>query len=101
MPVNLMKLAQVTAPLTCVWEVTGFNPVNAGTSTILTEFFHGYPLPGIFMGVKGGQPAHKAENLTAICELIVWKILESPRLTPVWVSTISYRNSFTFRQIPK
>jgi hypothetical protein len=28
-------------------------------------------VPGIFLGVKGGRPARKAENLTAICEPIV------------------------------
>jgi hypothetical protein len=49
MPVNLMKLAQVVTLLTCVWEVTGLNPVLAGTSAILTEFFHGYPRSGIVM----------------------------------------------------
>jgi hypothetical protein len=27
--------------------------------------------PGIFLGVKGGRPARKADNLTAICEPIV------------------------------
>jgi hypothetical protein len=26
---------------------------------------------GIFLGVKGGLPARKADNLTAICEPIV------------------------------
>jgi hypothetical protein len=28
-------------------------------------------VPGIFLGVKGGRPAHKANSLTAMCEPIV------------------------------
>jgi hypothetical protein len=32
-------------------------------------------IPEIFFGVKGGQPMHKADNLT-ICEPIVWKMWE-------------------------
>jgi hypothetical protein len=28
-------------------------------------------VPGIFLGLKGGLSARKADNLTAICELIV------------------------------
>jgi hypothetical protein len=39
-------------------------------------------------GVKGGQPARKADNLTAICE--------PRRLTTVWASTACYRDSFAF-----
>jgi hypothetical protein len=27
--------------------------------------------PGIFLGVKGGRPVRKTDNLTAICEPIV------------------------------
>jgi hypothetical protein len=44
------------------------------------------PLPG------GGKerPAHKADNLTAICEPIMQKMWEPRRLTTC------YRNSFTF-----
>jgi hypothetical protein len=32
-------------------------------------------VPGIFLGVKGGW-RHKADNLTAICELIFYKMWE-------------------------
>jgi hypothetical protein len=46
-------------------------------------------------GVKG-RLAHKADNLTAICELIVWKIWEPQRLTTLWASMADYRDSFTF-----
>jgi hypothetical protein len=28
-----------------------------------------------------GRPARKADNLTAICELVVWKLWEPQRLT--------------------
>jgi hypothetical protein len=42
------------------------------------------------------RPARKADNLTAICELIVWKTWEPRRLTTLWAATVCYRNSFTF-----
>jgi hypothetical protein len=38
----------------------------------------------------------KADNLTAICEPIVQKILDPPRLTTLRASTACYRDSFTF-----
>jgi hypothetical protein len=43
-----------------------------------------------------GRAARKADNLTAICEPIVWKMWEPRRLTTPWVSTVCYRDSFTF-----
>jgi hypothetical protein len=43
-----------------------------------------------------GPPAHNADNLTAICELIVWKMWEPRRLTILWASTAFYWDSFTF-----
>jgi hypothetical protein len=43
-----------------------------------------------------GRPARKAENLTAICESIVYKMWEPRRLTTLWASTVCYRGSFTF-----
>jgi hypothetical protein len=46
-------------------------------------------------GVKG-RPAHQADNLTAICEPIVWKMWEPRRLTTLWASTARYRDSFFF-----
>jgi hypothetical protein len=42
------------------------------------------------------RPARKADNLTAIHEQIVWKMWEPRRLTTLWASTASYRDSFTF-----
>jgi hypothetical protein len=50
-------------------------------------------LPG---GVKGGLAVRKADNLTAICQPIVY-IMWDPRLvTTIWASTACYRDSFTF-----
>jgi hypothetical protein len=40
-------------------------------------------------------PAHKADNLSAICELIVYKMLESRCLTALWASSASYREKCT------
>jgi hypothetical protein len=42
-----------------------------------------------------GRPARKADNLTAICELIVYKMWEPRRLTTLWARTACYRDSFT------
>jgi hypothetical protein len=38
------------------------------------------------------RPARGADNLTAICELIVWKMWEPRRLTNLW----AFRDNFTF-----
>jgi hypothetical protein len=46
-------------------------------------------------GGKGRQ-ARKADNLTAICEPIVYKMWEPQHLTALWVSTARYRDIFTF-----
>jgi hypothetical protein len=43
-----------------------------------------------------GRPARKADNLTAICEPIIWKMWEPRRLTTLWASTVCYRDTFTF-----
>jgi hypothetical protein len=45
-----------------------------------------------------GLPAHKANNLTAICEPIVYKIWEPRCLTTLWASTTSYLDSSNFKQ---
>jgi hypothetical protein len=42
---------------------------------------------------KGSQ--RKADNLTAICEPIVYKMWEPRRLTNLWASTAFYGDSFT------
>jgi hypothetical protein len=41
-----------------------------------------------------GRPVRGADNLTAICEPIVYKMWELPRLTNLWASTACYRDSF-------
>jgi hypothetical protein len=43
-----------------------------------------------------GRPARKADNLTAICEPIVYKMWEPQPLTVLWVSMARYRDTFTF-----
>jgi hypothetical protein len=43
-----------------------------------------------------GWTARKADNLTAICESIVYKMREPRRLTTLWASTACYRDNFTF-----
>jgi hypothetical protein len=40
------------------------------------------------------RPAREADNLTAICEPIVWKMWEPRSLTTQWASTAYYRDSF-------
>jgi hypothetical protein len=51
-------------------EVIGFsidsNPSSCSVALGLTQ-----PLTEIFLGIKGGLPARKADSHTAICELIV------------------------------
>jgi hypothetical protein len=42
------------------------------------------------------RPAREADNLSAICEPIVEKMWEPPRLlTTLWASTARYRDSFS------
>jgi hypothetical protein len=43
-----------------------------------------------------GRRARKADNLTAISELIVYKMWELRRHTTLWVAPACYRDSFTF-----
>jgi hypothetical protein len=43
-----------------------------------------------------GWPAHKADNLTALCEPIFWKMWEPQHLTVLWAFTACYSDSFTF-----
>jgi hypothetical protein len=43
-----------------------------------------------------GQPACKADNLTAICEPIVHNMWQPRRLTTIWASMAYYRDNFTF-----
>jgi hypothetical protein len=52
----------------------------------------------ITRNLPGGKwrPAHKADDLTAISEPIIYKILEPRRLTTLWAFTACYRDSFIF-----
>jgi hypothetical protein len=53
--------------------------------------------------IPGGEvrPAPKADNLTAICEPIVYKMWEPQHLTALWISTARYRDTFTlYHPIP-
>jgi hypothetical protein len=43
------------------------------------------------MGDKG-RLAHKAENLTAICELSAYEMWEPRRLTTLWAFTACYKD---------
>jgi hypothetical protein len=43
-----------------------------------------------------GRPARRADNLTAICEPIVYKMWEPQHLTTLWVCSACYRDSLTF-----
>jgi hypothetical protein len=47
-----------------------------------------------------GRPARKADNLTAICEPIVYKMWEPQHLTTLWVSTSRYMDTFTLSLSP-
>jgi hypothetical protein len=42
-----------------------------------------------------GWPEHNADNLTSICEPIVYKMWEPWRLTILWASMACYRDGFT------
>jgi hypothetical protein len=43
-----------------------------------------------------GRSARKADNVTAICEPIAWKMWEPRHLATLWASTVCYRDSFSF-----
>jgi hypothetical protein len=46
--------------------------------------------------VGKGRLARKADNLTAICEMTVYKMWEPRRLTTLWASTACHKDSFIF-----
>jgi hypothetical protein len=79
-------------------EVIGFfNRPNASSRTMalgLTQLLTEMSTRNLLGGK--GRPARKAENFTAICEPIVYKMWEPRRLTTLWTSTACYRDSFTF-----
>jgi hypothetical protein len=44
-----------------------------------------------------GRPARGSDNLTAICEPIVYKMWGPGRLTTLWAFTACYKDSFTLK----
>jgi hypothetical protein len=79
-------------------EAIGFS--NSPNSSSHTKTLRS-TLPQTEMSTRnlpGGKrlPAHKADNLTAICEAIVQKMWEPRRLTDLWASTDCHRDGFTF-----
>jgi hypothetical protein len=43
-----------------------------------------------------GRRAHKADNLTAICEPFIYQMLEPQHLTSLWAFMAYYRDIFIF-----
>jgi hypothetical protein len=43
-----------------------------------------------------GRPSRKADNLTSICEPIIYKMLDPRLLITLWASIACYRDSITF-----
>jgi hypothetical protein len=72
------------------WPNPSSHIMALGSTQPLTEMSTGN-IPG-----GKGRPARKADNLTAICEPIVYKIWEPQHLTTLWASTASYMDTFTF-----
>jgi hypothetical protein len=78
-------------------EVIGFfNWRNPSSRTMAS----GSTQPLTEMGTRNlpggkGRQERKADNLTAICEPIFYKMWEPRRLTTLWASTACYRDSFT------
>jgi hypothetical protein len=63
--------------------------------------FFTWPNPPTEMSTRNlpggkGRPARKTDNLTAICEPIVWKMWEPRLLTTLWACTACYRDGFIF-----
>jgi hypothetical protein len=81
-------------------EVDFFNLPNSSSRTMAL----GSTQPLTQMSARNmpggkGRPARKADNLTAICEPIVYKMWEPQHLTTLWDSTACYRDTFTYYMI--
>jgi hypothetical protein len=71
-----------------VYNFQIFNEVSALCHTSI--------VPGIIRGGSKGRPARKSNNLTTICEPIVWtRMWEPRRLTTLWPFTACYRDSLS------
>jgi hypothetical protein len=71
--------------------------INPSSRTIALQSTQ--PLTEILLGVEGGRSRRKADNLTVICESIVYKMWEPRRLRTLWTSTACYRVGFTLLNI--
>jgi hypothetical protein len=71
------------------WPNSSSRTTALGSTQPLTEMST-MNLPG-----GKGRSARKADNHTAICEPIVYKMWEPRRLITLWASTACYRDSFT------
>jgi hypothetical protein len=71
------------------WPNFSSHTVALGSTQPLTEMSTRI-LPG-----SKGRPARKVDNFTAISGPIVYKMWVPRRLTTLWASTASYRDSFT------
>jgi hypothetical protein len=86
--VNFLLLLTIKA-LKDITKFISSRTMALGSTQPLTEMST-RNLPG-----DKGWPESKADNLTAICEPIVWKMWEPRRLTILWALTACYRDRFT------
>jgi hypothetical protein len=70
------------------WPNPSSRTVAMGSTQPLTEMI-ARNLPG-----DKGRPERKADNLTAICELTVYKNVEASTPRNLWASTAYYKNRF-------
>jgi hypothetical protein len=70
-----------------------FNLPNPSSRTMTLGYTQ--PLTEMSTRNRKGRPVRKADNHTAICEKIVYKMWEPRRLTTLWAFTACYRDSFT------
>jgi hypothetical protein len=71
------------------WHNPSSRTMALGSTQPLTEMST-RNLPG-----GKGAPALKADNLTAMCKTIAWKLWKLRRLTTLCASTACYRDNFT------
>jgi hypothetical protein len=80
-------------------EFSFFNPSSRTMALGLTQPLTEMSTRNIPAGKQ--RPAHKADNLTAICEQIVQKMWKPQHLTTLWASTASCMDTFTFAYNPQ
>jgi hypothetical protein len=89
----IITLIRTVCPAYLILIFNGEYTVALGSTEPLTEMST-RNLPG-----GKGRPERKADNLTAICEPVVYKTWQPQRLTILLASTTCYRDIFTFLQI--